>query len=536
MRRRHSAPVQLEHCTTTSNQRPGSPQSVRKSTTSALESTPPAHTPTPAQRSHQQASTGHTAARVLQVLSAGCARARRPPTEHYRSVPHSPEHLNDKQVRVLAWVAQGRPDGTFPPDSYAHRITARALETRGWLRLSGKGAGWSATLTDEGRARLGAERARTRNQEQSLTAGAQLIADVLAAGGSLDVTDCASPRTAWDSLIRNANQSKARPYGKMLVRATGSRGGSVTLRFKANYWDTTDRPDVAVPARPRALHPAVEHYAGDGDWHYVTQPHLRRAINLLEGIARTAEQLGMSVQPGTPWWNPPQTWQQSRQTASHLKIEHRDRGYRLVIRELKGEGSVRRDPSASIKKRLPRWLALQHYTFVSTGRIAIELAGPGMSDFVLKDTRSQTLESQLGRILQAVQVGSLEADERDQHVAERERAKQQEWQAAMEQARADWERSQRLRTLDERATAWERRQRIALYVDAASTDPNIDANGIKWLAWAREWLRANEVPQSLEAFDLPAPSPSELQRHLSGWSAYGPAASSSQHFRPQSGG
>src|SRR5258708_8717942 len=54
--------------------------------------------------------------------------------------------LNDVQVAVVRWIADGSPAGVF--DGYSHRISAAALQTRGLVRIVGRGATWRAALTD----------------------------------------------------------------------------------------------------------------------------------------------------------------------------------------------------------------------------------------------------------------------------------------------------------------------------------------------------------------------------------------------------
>ena len=65
--------------------------------------------------------------------------------------PRSPIQLNAVQVAVLTWIVEGCPDGAYPEDSYAHRITARALRSRGLVEISGHGSSWRAVPTERGR-------------------------------------------------------------------------------------------------------------------------------------------------------------------------------------------------------------------------------------------------------------------------------------------------------------------------------------------------------------------------------------------------
>lgn len=62
----------------------------------------------------------------------------------------SPITLNQAQQAVLEWIRSGCPDGVYDPKDSAHRGSARALHNRGLIQISGRGATWSATLTERG--------------------------------------------------------------------------------------------------------------------------------------------------------------------------------------------------------------------------------------------------------------------------------------------------------------------------------------------------------------------------------------------------
>ncbi|MEU0509062.1 hypothetical protein [Amycolatopsis sp. NPDC006125] len=56
--------------------------------------------------------------------------------------------LNATQLAVLQWVNDGCPQGTY--GDWSHRVTARALHNRGLILVKGRGASWTATVTDRG--------------------------------------------------------------------------------------------------------------------------------------------------------------------------------------------------------------------------------------------------------------------------------------------------------------------------------------------------------------------------------------------------
>jgi hypothetical protein len=64
-------------------------------------------------------------------------------------VPNAMSSLTPKQIELLDWVRDGCPDDVY--EGNAHRASARALATRGLLKVKGHGADWTVTLTDAGR-------------------------------------------------------------------------------------------------------------------------------------------------------------------------------------------------------------------------------------------------------------------------------------------------------------------------------------------------------------------------------------------------
>ena len=60
--------------------------------------------------------------------------------------------LNERQVTVLRWIAEGCPSGVM--DDEFHRISAAALRSRGLVAISGRGPTWKARITLDGRGYL----------------------------------------------------------------------------------------------------------------------------------------------------------------------------------------------------------------------------------------------------------------------------------------------------------------------------------------------------------------------------------------------
>ncbi|QIM18663.1 hypothetical protein G7066_08665 [Leucobacter coleopterorum] len=59
--------------------------------------------------------------------------------------------VNDRQVEVLRWIADGCPSGQWAEGENAPKISAAALKSRGLATVTGHGKTWTATITDTGK-------------------------------------------------------------------------------------------------------------------------------------------------------------------------------------------------------------------------------------------------------------------------------------------------------------------------------------------------------------------------------------------------
>lgn len=63
--------------------------------------------------------------------------------------------LNERQGDILRWIGEGTPERERP--DWSHRTTAKALQSRGLVKVRGYGPTWTATVTDRGRRVLSGE-------------------------------------------------------------------------------------------------------------------------------------------------------------------------------------------------------------------------------------------------------------------------------------------------------------------------------------------------------------------------------------------
>lgn len=142
-------------------------------------------------------------------------------------------HLTVPQFDLLKWVAGGCKDGTY--EGTSHRVSARSLHNRGFLRISGSGKTWAAQITPDGTRRLDeeahrieAERERARQEEQARLErerekqqlrekATTLLHDVIAAGGRLDLGPDVDPQEV-QRMQSSLAQSGLLPQGQRVAQ------------------------------------------------------------------------------------------------------------------------------------------------------------------------------------------------------------------------------------------------------------------------------------------------------------------------------
>ena len=233
----------------------------------------------------------------------------------------SPVMLNDPQKAVLRWVADGSPDGVM--EGYAHRLSAAALRSRGFLRISGRGPTWRAQLTESGRSLLqeldtpveqaqsgreppgsgaagvaagASTSARPRPESAAvpvrLSKTEQLVADVIAAGDKLLLPDETSKGGVnWRQRAYAAQRHGKVPDGKRLSVVWSSKGFEIDLLDDGMSIDLDVDP-VPVPARSPIYHPAVREFRDQTYTHEVSRKLLPRALRIMHALTSELDRRG----------------------------------------------------------------------------------------------------------------------------------------------------------------------------------------------------------------------------------------------------
>ncbi len=240
--------------------------------------------------------------------------------------------LNDAQIALLNWIKNSCPDGVYPTDTFSHRISAKALQSRGLVQVSGHGKTWKAVPTDRGKAwpacteaddavratqqklaQVGAipsqQQAKTPKQARKapkkpsaaelaareLVAAEELIGQLLKAENEeLLSTDLDIGPRKPQRYIAVALKAKNCPHGKQLTsRRIGGYGSTEEKIYFTNYFrDFVTEQPVPVPERVGRYHPAVK---SNKQWQYVAKEHVPRAARILQAIASEAERRGIEI-------------------------------------------------------------------------------------------------------------------------------------------------------------------------------------------------------------------------------------------------
>ncbi|HEY3829118.1 MAG TPA: hypothetical protein VGL57_07985 [Solirubrobacteraceae bacterium] len=414
--------------------------------------------------------------------------------------------MNEKQLEVLRWIAQGSPQGVMDGDS--HRISAAALRNRGLVTTSGRGPTWSAAITTAGLAYL--KRADGPNppipRQANTSVTEQLVNDVIAAGGSLRV-----PRRNWYSRdgVDYANRAwLAEQYGKVPrgKRLTVEEASTEELMIKL-----VDDPGdmvgevlpVPVPVKVARYHSVVRQFRDHSERHEVSRAVLPRLLRILQGLIVEAEQRGYGVQVASAQERDRYGYRSEWQGAhrGHIVIVIGD-DYSAAVR-IKEEGlqsrTYWRQRNWSDFRGTNTWdsRVLDAYEANATGRLQMELVtGYSQRSAKWADRKSMTLEELLPELLREIETRAVE-DEQRRQTAERKAAEQEQaWEAAMRQARERHAEHHRGEVLRSELARWSEAKRIRAYCSAAESSYPDTSETREWIAWARGYADTRDPLQT----------------------------------------
>jgi hypothetical protein len=438
--------------------------------------------------------------------------------------------LKPGQLAILGWIAEGCPEDRY--QGYSHRISAAALQTRGLVKVTGRGSSWKAELTERGAAvaelpdaveRVAGSTSSTKRKPslaperlaRAPSKAEKLIADLVAAGGVLRVPywrEDGQPN--YRQRATAAQRYRKVPPGKRLVMER-VLGGELEIRLE----DALPDADVAgqpvpVPRRLSRPHPIAARYRDDSDQHLVSRSMLARSIRIIHALATEAERRGHQV--ANP--NVPARYRSARSSAKeavpHLVITVGNHAYSLSITEekvtLRGVWEERRRAQEEHRLRYPLYGGYQRlkpYDSEATGRLSISLVASGHRRegraSVWSDRKSWSLETKLPELLEEL---TLRVAEDDQLLAEARRKaedEQRQWQILMERAKERFLEAHRATALRAQIAARREAQVMKAYLAELQVAHGHDPQAAEWIEWVRAFIT------SIDPLSTPPAMPEE---------------------------
>lgn len=413
-------------------------------------------------------------------------------------------HLTVTQFDLLKWVADGCKDGAYQGTS--HRVSARSLHNRGFLRISGSGKTWTARITPDGTRcleeeahRIEAERERARQEEQARLErerekqqlrekAATLLHDVVAAGGRLDLGPVADPQDV-QRMQSSLAQSSLLPEGQRVAQEPTRMDPvlGVTVYLEPDFEALTAVRTFSVPRQLRNPHPAVAAFQNRKA--LVSKAQIGRAARFLQALVAATTEVGWTVPTKAP------NMSRGRgEPDPDLTLRLPSRELVATIRELDQRG--RRHVQAYTTEtdyytRTERTTTNEYFQASGKLEVTITKTWKDQIIFSLRDADGATLEEQLPTLVRKLEIAEAEADWSHREESRRSEIRKTRWEEVKQVAftKLTYERNaDRLRDeLDRRQSA----ATMRAYADevagrAEQLDDGNDGEARKWAAWIRE--------------------------------------------------
>lgn len=431
--------------------------------------------------------------------------------------------LTDAQLDVLTWIGAGCPDREWP--DYAHRRSARALVSRGLVKIRGHGPTWTATITDAGEAYL--EHGRRRQEPRHSGArppsadgvrpkrpaegGAPRSAKILvtkqdvldaldAGGGRFTVPDPAPPLRAAYRRALVAITAADLPPGKR-VTYRGRDRGDLVISLAHTLGDDADPAPVPVPDVLDPSIPAIRALQHQPRALEVSAAVQERALLTVQALAVEAGRRGYPCTGPEDESGPALTMQIRNVGVRFQLYEEKDRA--LAVPEEERQ-KVKYDWQRAPLRDVEQW----------SGQLALTMENGSPKPQFWADRRRWTLESRLPQVLKAAEEWAEDVDRRQQAADRERRERRLLWEESVPKARAAYLDSVNRDRLASQINAFERADQLREYAhaielrvaDLPSEDQRSQAQ--EWASWIR--AEADRVDPLLHGDELRYDRPERL--------------------------
>lgn len=354
--------------------------------------------------------------------------------------------LTVAQFDLLRWVAEGCKDGVY--EGTSHRVSARSLHNRGLVRVTGKSATWNASITPEGTRMLEAEAKRVeaervrvrreaeakaqkeREQQELRDRAVELLHDVVAAGGRLDL----GPGADSEQIRRMQKilaQSAVLPEGQRLAQEPTRMDPvlGVTVYLEPDFAALTPMRTCTVSGQLRDPHSAVAAFRDKKE--LVSKAEVGRAARILQALVTAATTVGWKVTG-----RPRKEWYGSSRPDPDLILRLPSQELVVSIRELDQRG---RRATAFITQtdyytHTTRTIA--NKSFEASGKLEIKLSKKWEDQTVLsmRDEPATPLENQLPTLIRTLEIAEAEAEWAHQEEERRAEIRRIRWEEVKQEA------------------------------------------------------------------------------------------------------
>lgn len=330
----------------------------------------------------------------------------------------------------------------------SHRVSARALHNRGLIRVARQGKTWVAKITPEGSRRLAeqtqrieavrererrelqAAADREREQQQLAERAAEVLEEVTAAGGRLDLGSRHSPQELERFEARLAT-ARLLPEGQRLAHEPTRMDPDLgwTAYLDPDFAALTSARTVKAPQQLRGPHPAVAAFQDKRA--YVSKPQIARAARILQTIVTAAVEIGWKISAKTP-----NAYNGSREVSPDLSIKLSSREILVTIHELdqRGRSGLAFTTDTDYYTRTTRTTV--NRSFLAAGRLEIIVTKVWEQQTILtrRDTDGASLEDQLAALIRELEIAEAEAAWARQEESRRAKIREGRWEEVKQEA------------------------------------------------------------------------------------------------------
>ncbi|WP_228002372.1 hypothetical protein [Nocardia australiensis] len=451
------------------------------------------------------------------------------------------DQLTDRQGDLLERIADG--DDLSKPESAPHRVSARALESRGLVTVSKRKGFFAASITDIGRYYLkhgyhpecdrasgGYADGDSENAERLISRLGKTSDGIVRIAGADEKT-----RVAYRRAVYAARCQGLVPEGQILWYTGRSDGDIVVRLLEAGEDNNIDWYRIRQKARKSK---AEKKQAPPQDLRQLLSEN-PAALQVSDGQRERATRFLLELNAAAA--------KQDQEVRLTRRGEHAKLGYRIGTQQW--ELTLTEEHLNAYGRPADYWDMRSSYSKTTpTGKLQLKIGGhQGTHNaHTWEDEKRSPLEERIRKIITTVKASCAEAERRAEdsyrkhlaYMAEQNQERMEErrqWESAMASARRQAEAMLQRRTMVAALAAWRNAQDLreicTILDDTAAAadqrnDPHSAANLRSWCTVGRELadrLDPTTCPASLGKipFDI-EPGVDDLRLYLGGWSPDGP--------------